>query len=146
MTAAPGGPAAALRRHASVLSMGASALLAVVILLLPWYALGEYVPNGWDATFWLRVAVVLVILGILRVRGGGPPSVPLAATVLALVAFRVALPPDFGFDFDGLEVPVERRAGAYAGLALASVALVAALADSPGRRAGPRPGARGGGW
>lgn len=108
-------------------ALAASAALALSILLLPWYALGDYVPNGWDASAWLRVALVLAALNLIVARRGRPGSATLAAAALALVAIRVALPPDFGFDFDGLDVPVERRAGAWVGLAAAAVALAAAL-------------------
>jgi hypothetical protein len=122
-----------------------SGLLALSIVLLPWYALGDYVPNGWDATAWLRAALVLAALNLVAVRGGGTGSAALAVAALVLVAGRVALPPDFGFDFDGLDVPVERRAGAWIGLTAAVVALAAALA---GRPRPPRSAAadRAGGW
>ena len=122
----------------------ANAGLALSIVLLPWYALGDYVPNGWDATAWLRAALVLAALNLAVVRSGGTGSAGLAATALVLVAGRVALPPDFGFDFDGLDVPVERRAGAWIGLAAAALALGAALAGRP--RPGPVVAARAGGW
>ena len=113
------------------LALGASAVLALSIVLLPWYALDSYVPNGWDASFWARVALVLAALNLVTLRAGGSGSVPLTALALVLVAYRVAFPPDFGFDFDGLDVPVGRRAGAWIGLAAAGAALAAALA---GRR------------
>ena len=131
-------------RRAVAVAVAANAALALSIVLLPWYALGDYVPNGWDATAWLRVALVLAALNLATVRAGGTGQVALAAPALVLVAGRVALPPDFGFDFDGLEVPVERRAGAWIGLAAAAVALAAALSGRP------RPAAltveRAGGW
>jgi hypothetical protein len=112
-------------------ALAANGALAISIVLLPWYALGDYVPNGWDATVWLRAALVLAALNLVAARAGGAGSAALAAAALLLVAGRVVLPPDFGFDFDGLEVPVERRAGAWIGLAAAALALAAALA---GRR------------
>lgn len=125
-------------------ALASSGLLAASILLLPWYELGAYEPNGWDASFWLRVAVVLAALNLVTVRADGrrAGSVPLAAVALGLVAARVALPPDFGFDFDGLDVPVERRLGVWIGLATAVAALVAAVLGRP-RRPPPRPA---GGW
>ena len=110
-----------------------SGLLALSIVLLPWYALGDYVPNGWDATAWLRAALVLAALNLVAVRGGGAGSAALAVAALVLGAGRVALPPDFGFDFDGLDVPVERRAGAWIGLAAAALAVAAALVGRPRR-------------
>ena len=125
-------------------ALASSGLLAASILLLPWYGLGAYEPNGWDATFWLRVALVLAVLNLVgvRARERASGSVPLAAAALVLVALRVLLPPDFGFDFDGLEVPVERRVGAWIGLAAAAGALAAALAG----RSPPAPRASAGGW
>lgn len=126
-------------------ALASSGLLAASILLLPWYRLGAYEPNGWDATFWLRVALVLAVLNLVSVRAveAHSGSVPLAAAALALVALRVLLPPDFGFDFDGLHVPVERRVGAWVGLAAAAAAVAAGVAG--GSRPGPAE-PRGGGW
>lgn len=121
--------------------MAANAALALSIVLLPWYALGDYVPNGWDATAWLRVALVLAALNLVALRGGGAGSAALALPALVLVAARVALPPDFGFDFDGLDVPVERRAGAWVGLAAAVAAAAVALRGRVGpQRAPDHPG------
>jgi hypothetical protein len=136
-----GRPAEALTRVARATGLVASAALALSIVLLPWYALDDYVPNGWDATFWARAALVLAVanLVLLRLRPGSAGSVALTAAALALVAARVALPPDFGFDFDGLDVPVERRIGAWTGLLAAAAALAAALAPTVLRSA--RPGA-----
>lgn len=130
-------------------ALASSGLLAASILLLPWYALGAYEPNGWDATFWLRVALVLAVLNLVGVRAAerASGSVPLAAAALALVALRVLLPPDFGFDFDGLEVPVERRVGAWIGLAAAAGALAAAMAGRGPRASRQGRGVRAeGGW
>jgi len=126
-------------------ALAAGGVLAASVLLLPWYSLGEYEPSGWDASFWLRLALVVSVLNLIAVRADGPAtgSVPLAAVALAAVALRVALPPDFGLDFDGLDVPVERRVGAWIGLAAASGAFVAALF---GRTSGPQPVRRAGGW
>jgi hypothetical protein len=80
--------------------------------------------------------VALVLAGAaaaLALLGGR--LVPAAASVvaLALVAYRVAVPPDFGFGFDGLAVPVERRWGCW--VALGAALLAAALAAA---RARPR--------
>ena len=124
---------------ARAIALAANAGLALSILLLPWYALGDYVPNGWDASAWLRAALVLAALNLVAVRAGGTGSAALTAATLVLVAGRVALPPDFGFDFDGLEVPVERRFGAWLGLGAALLAMVVALAGgAPPRRWGRR--------
>lgn len=127
---------------ARAVAIAANAALALSIVILPWYALGDYVPNGWDATAWLRAALVVAALNLAAVRAGGAGSAGLAAVALVLVAGRVALPPDFGFDFDGLDVPVERRAGAWIGLAAAVVAVGAALAGRPRSAAADRAG----GW
>jgi hypothetical protein len=87
---------------------------------------------------------VLAALNLVAVRGGGTGSAALAVAALVLVAGRVALPPDFGFDFDGLDVPVERRAGAWIGLAAAALAVAAALVGRPRRRSVAPD--RAGGW
>jgi hypothetical protein len=108
------------------LAIGAAALVALSVALTPWYALDEYVPNGWDATWWARAAAVAAIgtAATLRIRRDREAAA-LAAVALACVAFRTAVLPDFGFAFDGLDVPVERRWGLYLALAAAIVALVA---------------------
>ena len=110
----------------------ANAGLALAVVLLPWYALDEYVPTGWQATWLARVALLLALAALALVRLGRPRRELLAvsAPAFALVALRVAVPPDFGFDFAGLEVPVERRFGCFVGLAAATVALVAATIPS----------------
>jgi hypothetical protein len=67
------------------------------------------------------VTIALLRLGLYRIAA-------LAATVaLACVAYRVIALPDFGFGFDGLTVPVERRIGCWVALASSSLALVATL-------------------
>ncbi len=116
----------------------AGVALVAAILLLPWYSLGEYDPSGWEASFWLRAALVLTLLATLALRFeviGARAFAGAALVVLAMVAFRVALPPDFGFDFDGLDVPVDRSLGAWAGLGAAVAFAVAALGEA---RAGDR--------
>ena len=102
--------------------------LALVVLFLPWYALGDYVPNGWDATWLTRLALAAAVAAtlILRLRGPARVAAALWVLALALVAVRVAFPPDFGFGFDGLQVPVDRRAGCWAGLATALLGALAA--------------------
>jgi hypothetical protein len=111
-------------------AIATGAAVALLVVLAPWYALDDYVPNGWDATWWARLAALLAIanVALLRLRAG-PPRLPVtvAGTIVALVAVRVAFPPDFGFDFDGLTVPVERRAGCWAALAAAALHLGAVL-------------------
>ena len=119
-------------RLARGLALAASALLALAILLAPWYGLGAYEPTGWEASWWLRVACLLAVASVALLRLGRGALVP-AALACALVGARVLLPPDFGLDFDGLEVPVERRWGAWAGLAAAALALLAPAL--PARRA-----------
>lgn len=133
---------AAARRAAAprALAIAANAALAVAILLAPWYALATYVANGWDATWWARAALVVAAANVVALRGGADRLLPAAgaALALALVALRVALPPDFGLDFDGLHVPVERRWGAWLALGLAAAALAATLRiPPPPRRARP---------
>ena len=142
MRAVPAGvrPFAGVDDPLRVATALAAALLALIALLAPWYALDDYVPNGWDATWWARLAALLAVanVAVLRFTDWRRVPVALAAAALVLVAVRVAWPPDFGFDFDGLTVPVERRAGCWAALlvAPAHLALAALLA-----RRGPAAGA-----
>ena len=117
--------------------MAASAVLALSVALLPWYALGAYEPNGWDATWWARAAAIAAIVNIALVRFGlYRLATVVAAIAVACVAVRVIAPPDFGFGFDGLSVPVERRIGCWVALASSSLALLssARLAWSSRRR------------
>jgi hypothetical protein len=110
------------------LAIAACALLALAVALTPWYALDEYVPNGWDATRWARAAALLALGAIVAVRIDRlREAAILTAIAAACVAFRTIVPPDFGFAFDGLDVPVERRWGLFVALAAAIVALAATL-------------------
>jgi hypothetical protein len=116
-------------RSAAGVAIAASAVLALSVAFLPWYALDAYEPNGWDATWWARgaAAAALVTIVLLRFRLYAAASVA-AAAALACVLVRVISPPDFGFGFDGLTVPVERRIGCWVALASSSLALLASLA------------------
>jgi hypothetical protein len=112
--------------RALALALAGAALVALSVALTPWYALDEYAPNGWDATWWARAAAVAALATMVALRiGRHREAAVLAAVALACVVFRTAVLPDFGFAFDGLEVPVERRWGLYVALAGAVVALVA---------------------
>jgi hypothetical protein len=109
-------------------ALGACAVLALAVVLTPWYALDDYVPNGWDATWWARIALIAALAAAVGLRTGHRrEAIALLAVALACVAFRAIAPPDFGFSFDGLEVPVERRWGLWLALAAGVVALVASL-------------------
>ena len=123
-----------LRRAARV----GFAILALATVLLPWYRLDDYTPNGWDATWFARIALVAAAVGLVA----GPSRVRVAAAAMAVlaVAYRLAVPPDFGFAFDGLEVPTERRIGVAVALAAALTALVAELLRAPRARPDPSPG------
>jgi hypothetical protein len=106
--------------------MASSAVLALSVALLPWYALDAYEPNGWDATWWARAAAGAAIVTIALLRFGlYKTATATAALALACVAVRVISPPDFGFGFDGLNVPVERRIGCWVALASSLLALFA---------------------
>jgi hypothetical protein len=121
--------------------MAASAVLALSVVLLPWYALDAYEPNGWDATWWARAAAIAAIVTIALLRFGLHRLATLVAAVaVACVAVRVIAPPDFGFGFDGLSVPVERRVGCWLALGSSLLALLssARLAWSSRRRS-PEP-------
>jgi hypothetical protein len=123
-------------------ALAASAVVALSAVLLPWYALDAYEPNGWHATDWARVATAAAIVTIVLLRFGLYRAATLTAAVaLACVAYRVIALPDFGFGFDGLSVPVERRVGCWVALASSTLALLATLrlawplsaASNPGR-------------
>jgi hypothetical protein len=119
------------RRDASIAGF---ALAALSVAVLPWYALDDYVPNGWDATWWARVALVAALAGLALASADAFPRarLALAAVGLAAVAYRLAVPPDFGFGFDGLDVPTARRAGPWvAAGALALVLLAELLSARP---------------
>jgi hypothetical protein len=117
------------------IAIAAAAVTALAVALTPWYALGDYVPNGWDATWWARGAAAAALLAIVALRlGRARAGAALSALALACVAFRAIALPDFGFAFDGLHVPVERRFGLWLALAAALVALVAALPLAAPRR------------
>jgi hypothetical protein len=108
-------------------------VLALSVVLTPWYALGDYIPNGWDATWWARIALLAALAGTLALRfGRRREAIALIAVALACVALRAIVVPDFGFAFDGLKVPVERRWGIWVALAAGAVALVAAAYPAGG--------------
>jgi hypothetical protein len=119
------------------------------VVLLPWYALDAYEPNGWHATDWARAAAAAAIVTIFLLRFGLYRAATLAAAVaLACVAYRVVALPDFGFGFDGLTVPVERRVGCWVALVSSSLALLASAltalqsSRSPGSRTASSAAAR----
>jgi ABC-type branched-subunit amino acid transport system permease subunit len=123
-------------------AIGASAVLALSVALLPWFALDSYEPNGWDATWWARAALAAALMNIVLLRvSRDHAAVAAAALALAFTAVRVAAPPDFGFGFDGLKVPVERQAGCWVALAASLLALLASarLARSRSEPAAPPP-------
>jgi hypothetical protein len=130
--------AARLPRGARAIAVLANAVLALSVALLPWYALDAYEPNGWDATWWARAAAAAAILAVVLLRlGRDRPAALVAAVALACVAVRVIAPPDFGFGFDGLTVPVERRAGCWVALGSAALALLASARLAWSRPAPP---------
>jgi peptidoglycan/LPS O-acetylase OafA/YrhL len=125
-------------------ALAANAVTALAVALLPWFALDDYEPNGWDATWFARgaAAAALASMVLLRVRRDARPAAAAAAIALVLVAIRVAVPPDFGFGFDGLRVPVERQVGCWVALASSVLALLASLAlvrREPSPQAPPPP-------
>jgi hypothetical protein len=111
------------------IALAGCAVLALAVVVTPWYALDDYVPNGWDATWWARVALVAALAAAVALRlGHRNVALGLLAAALACIAFRAISPPDFGFSFDGLDVPVERRWGLWLALAAGVVALGASAA------------------
>ena len=123
------------------LATAAFAVLGLSVVLLPWYALDDYVPNGWDATWWARVALGAALGGLALASANRAPraQLALAAIALAAVAFRLADPPDFGFAFDGLDVPTARRAGPWVALTAAVLALLALVPELRRERPLPAP-------
>ena len=123
------------------LARAAFAATALATVFLPWFALGEYTPNGWDATWWARLALLASLFGLAlaSVPGAGRLRVAAAAIAAAAIALRLAIPPDFGFGYDGLDVPTERRIGAPVALATALVALATELLRLRARPARPDP-------
>ena len=109
-----------------LVAIAASGVVGLSVVLLPWYALDAYEPNGWDATWWARAALAAALVNIVALRFDRPRLATLAAALaLAFIAYRVAVPPDFGFAFDGLTVPVERQVGCWVALASSLRALLA---------------------
>lgn len=117
------------------------ALTAAATVLLPWFRLGDYEPNGWDASAWGKIAALAALTGLGLASAGALPwaRAGLAAVMVAAIGFRLAVPPDFGFAFDGLEVPTERAIGAPVALATALLALAAELRRLRARPARPDP-------
>jgi hypothetical protein len=123
------------------IAIAASAVLALSVVLLHWYSLDAYEPNGWDATYWARVALAAALVNIVALRFGRyRVAAAVAAVAVAAVAFRTAQLPDFGFGFDGLKVPVQRQAGCWVALGASLLALLASSRLALARReAAPPP-------
>jgi hypothetical protein len=118
-----------VRDKTRAIALAACAVTALAVVLTPWYALDDYEPNGWDATIWGAAAAILALLAMVALRLERlREAVALIALALAFVAFRAIVPPDFGFGFDGLEVPTERQWGLWLALVASLLALVATLA------------------
>lgn len=121
-----------------------SFVLALLVVMLPWYRLGPYEPTGWEATWWLRGALAAALVSMVALRVGRARVATAAALTAAVcIAVRVAAPPEFGFGFDGLKVPVHRELACWVGLALSLLALLgsARLAWRPERPSSPEPAA-----
>jgi hypothetical protein len=108
------------------------AACGLAIALLPFFKLDDHTPNGWDASWWIRLALLAALVGIVAER----LRLAAAAVAVVAIAFRLAVPPDFGFAYDGLDVPTDRAWGAYVALA---TALAALLAEGLRLRARPAP-------
>jgi len=122
------------------LAIAASAITGLAVVLLPWYALDAYKPNGWDATWWARAAAACAVLTIVALRFHRyRAAAVIAAVSAALIAWRVVTPPDFGFAFDGLKVPVQRQAGCWVALGSSLLALLASARLAWARQAAPPP-------
>ena len=86
-----------------------------------------------------RIPAAIAAIVALRV-GRAREAAAGALVALACVAFRAIAVPDFGFGFDGLEVPTAREFGLWIAMAAALVATAAAarLATRPVRDEPPR--------
>ena len=123
-------------------ALAASAVTALSVVLLPWYALDSYKPNGWDATWWARAALAAALVNMVALRTEYAKVAALAALIAAVcIGVRVAAPPTFGFAFDGLTVSTGRQAGLWVALASSLLALLASarLAWRPQPAAPPPP-------
>jgi hypothetical protein len=122
------------------IAIAASAVLALSVVLLPWYSLDAYEPNGWDATWWARAALTAAVLAILALQlGRYRAAAALALLATVFVAYRTAQPPDFGFGFDGLDVPVKRLTGCWVALGSSLLALLASSRLALARQEAPEP-------
>jgi hypothetical protein len=116
------------RERTRIVAIAAAALLALAVALTPWFSLSEYQPNGWDATWWARAAALAAIAAVVTLRlGRDREAAALAALALIFTAIRAIAPPDFGFAFDGLKVPVSRQWGLYLALGAGALATAAAV-------------------
>jgi hypothetical protein len=128
-----------------LIARAASTALALSVVVIPWYALDAYQPNGWDATWWARAALAAALVNAVALQlRRDRLALAAAAVALACVAVRVVSPPDFGFAFDGLTVPVERQAGCWVALAASLLALLASarLVWRPERPSSPETSTR----
>jgi hypothetical protein len=127
-------------RSVRAVAVTAAAVTGLAVVLLPWYALDDYEPNGWDATWWARAAAAAALVTIVALRLGHPRlGAVIAALGAAFIAYRTAQPPDFGFAFDGLKVPMERRAGCWVALGSSLLALLSSARLAWARPAPPPP-------
>jgi peptidoglycan/LPS O-acetylase OafA/YrhL len=124
------------------LAVLACGVLALAVVLTPWFALDEYQPNGWDASWWPRAAALLAVLAIVALRAHRDRiALALIGGALVCIVVRAIAPPDFGFAFDGLDVPTERLFGLWLALGAGIVALVATALGTRGTsRSGPPEG------
>ena len=128
------------QKRLRVLGIAASAVTGLATVLLPWYELDAYRPNGWDATWWARGAAAAAMATIIALRlHRYRLATFIAALSAAAIAYRVAQPPDFGLAFDGLTVPVRRQAGCWVALGSSLLALLASARLAWARQAAPPP-------
>ena len=123
------------------LAIAAALLFTAIAVGQDWYWLGPYKPSGWQASDYIKVAVVCagvnVVLGLGMLLGywKGPQTIRfvrvLATVALAAVILRMALPPHFGFDFAGVEIDTRRLVGAWLGFGAAAVSALCAWLTGP---------------
>lgn len=123
------------------MNRAAFAATALAAVLVPWFTLDEYTATGWDASLLGKVALIAALIGLALASSGALPQLRVALAVVAVLAvgWGVIVPPAFGFDYDGLDVPTERAWGLYVALGAALTALLAELARLRARPARPDP-------
>ena len=81
------------------------------MFVTPWFALYSYEPNGWDATWWARLALLLAVtnLVLMALDLAPPMRIALAALTLIAISLRLIWPPGFSFLSCAALPPLHKR-------------------------------------